>query len=69
MRYLCCGMVVLVVKNPPANAGDLREAGSTLSWKDPLEESMAAHSSILAWRIHREWSLVGYSPWGHMVST
>ena len=25
---------------------------------------MAAHSSILAWRIPRTESLVGYSPWG-----
>ena len=24
---------------------------------------MATHSSILAWRIHGERSLVGYSPW------
>ena len=23
----------------------------SLSWEDPLEESMATHSSILAWRI------------------
>ena len=23
----------------------------SLSWKDPLEKVMAAHSSILAWRI------------------
>ena len=23
----------------------------SLSWEDPLEEEMAAHSSILAWRI------------------
>ena len=23
----------------------------SLGWKDPLEESLAAHSSILAWRI------------------
>ena len=23
----------------------------SLSWKDPLEEGMATHSSILAWRI------------------
>ena len=23
----------------------------SLDWKDPLEESIAAHSSILAWRI------------------
>ena len=25
--------------------------GSILGWEDPLEEGMAIHSSILAWRI------------------
>ena len=37
------------VKDPPA----LREKGEvrSLGWEDPLEEGMAAHSSILAWRI------------------
>ena len=25
----------------------------SLGWEDPLEESMATHSSILAWRIPR----------------
>ena len=25
----------------------------SLGWEDPLEEGMAAHSSILAWRIPR----------------
>ena len=43
--------VVLVVKNPPANAGDIRDVGSVSGWEDPLEEGMAAHSSILAWRV------------------
>ena len=34
---------------------------------DPLEEEMATHSSILAWRI--PWRiLVGYSPQGHKES-
>ena len=32
--------------------------------KDPLEEEVATHSSILAWRIPRQKSLVGYSAWG-----
>ena len=32
----------------PANAGD---AGSVPGWEDPLEEEMAPHYSILAWRI------------------
>ena len=37
----------------------------SLSREDPLEEGMAAHSSILAWRIaSRQRSLAGYSPWG-----
>ena len=42
--------LALVVKNPPANAGDVRDAGS-LGQEDPLEEGMATHSSFLAWRI------------------
>ena len=33
-----------VVKNPPANAGDL-------GWEAPLEKEMATHSSILAWNM------------------
>ena len=43
--------VALVVKNLPANAGDIRDAGSIPRSEDPLEEGMATHSSILAWRI------------------
>ena len=43
--------VVLVVKNPPVNAGDTRDRGLILVWKGPLEEGMATHSSILAWDI------------------
>ena len=37
-----------MVKNLPANAG---EAHSILGWEDPLEEEMATHPGILAWRI------------------
>ena len=44
-------MVTLVVKTLSANAGALREAGSILGQEDPLEEEMATHSSILAYRI------------------
>ena len=32
--------------------------------EDPLEEEMAPHSSILAWKSHGQRSLAGYSPWG-----
>ena len=40
-----------MVKNPPA-VKEMQEIWvRSLGWKDPLEESMAAHSSILAWRV------------------
>ena len=41
-------LVAQLVKNLPA----MRETWVRfLSWEDPLEEGMAIHSSILAWRI------------------
>ena len=43
--------MVLAVKNTPAKAGVVRDAGSMLGQEDPLEEGMAPHSSTLAWRI------------------
>ena len=42
-----------MVKNPPAHAGDVRDAGPSLGGEDPLEEGIAAHSSILAWAVPR----------------
>ena len=43
--------MVLVVKNPPAKAGDVIEVARYLGREDPLEKGMVTHSSILAWRI------------------
>ena len=43
--------MVLVVKNPHANAGDLRDVGSNTLVFLPGE-------------FHGQRSLVGYSPWG-----
>ena len=40
----------------------------SLGREDPLEKEMATHSSTLAWRIHGQRSLVGYSPQGHKES-
>ena len=37
-----------MVKNPPAMWETWVQS---LGWKDPLEEGMVTHSSILAWRI------------------
>ena len=48
---LQASQVVLVVKNLPAHAGDARGVDLIPGWEDALESEMAAHSSILAWRI------------------
>lgn len=52
-----------MVKNPPAKAGDARDAGLIPGSEKPLEEEMATHSSTLAWE----------SPWteepGRLQST
>ena len=40
-----------MVKNPP----EMQKAWvRSLGWEDPLEESMATHSSILAWSIPKD---------------
>ena len=59
----------IVVKNPPANAGDVQETWvQSLDQEDPLEKETATHSSVPAWEIPEQRSLVGYSPWGHKES-
>ena len=45
--------VAPVVKKPPANAGDIKDAGSIPGSGRPLEEGKATHSSIASWRIPR----------------
>ena len=37
-----------MVKNPPANTGNVKDVGSILGSGRSLEEGMAIHSSILA---------------------
>ena len=57
-------LVVQTVKNLPA----VQEAWiQSLGWEDPLEKGMATHSSILAWRICGQRSLVGYTTWSCRV--
>ena len=43
--------MVLVVKNLPVNAGDIRDMGWIPGLGRSLDEEVAPHSSILAWRI------------------
>ena len=48
LQYSWASLVAQTVKNPPA----MQETWvQSLGWEDLLEEGMAAHSSILAWRI------------------
>ena len=48
LQYSWAFLVAQTVKNPPA----LQETPvPSLGCKDPLEEGMATHSSILTWRI------------------
>ena len=53
--------VAQLVKNLPA----VQESWvRSLEWEDPLEEGMATHSSILAWRIPRTEELGGLQSMG-----
>ena len=47
-QYSLASLVPQMVKNPPATWETWVQS---LDWEDPLEEGMAIHSSILAWRI------------------
>ena len=50
LQYSWTFLVAQTVKNPPA----MRETWiQSLGWEDPLEEGMATHTSILAWKIPR----------------
>ena len=64
MNIICtqASLVAQSVNNLPA----VQESWvRSLGREDPLEKEMATHSSILAWEIHGQKSLVGCSPWGH----
>ena len=43
--------MALTIKNPPANAGSIRDSVRSVVREDPLEEGVTTHSSVLAWRI------------------
>ena len=56
--------VELVVKNPPANAGDIRDVGSIPQLGRSQEEGMATCSSILAGESHGQRNPASYNSWG-----
>ena len=48
LQYYRTSLIAQLVKNLPA----MQETWvHSLDWEDPLEKEMAAHSSILAWKI------------------
>ena len=53
-----------MVKNPPANVGDMRDTGSIPGWGRSLEKEMATTPVFLPGKFHGQKSLAGYSPWG-----
>ena len=61
--------VVLVVKNPPTNAGDARYTASILgSGRSPGEGNDKPLQYSCLENPHGQRSLVGYSPWKHKES-
>ena len=50
-EFFWASQMALVLKNPPASRRCKETWVQSLDWEDPLEEGMATHLSILAWRI------------------
>ena len=58
--------VALVVKNPPANAGDVRDTGLIPGLgNSPWRRKRQPTPVFLPEESHGQRSLVGYSSWGH----
>ena len=60
--------VALVVKNPPANAGDRRCGFDSWVGKIPWRWARQPTPVFLPGESHGQRSLTGYSPWGHKES-
>ena len=58
--------MALAVKNPPANAGDVRDCRFD-PWvrKIPWRRAWQPTPVFLAGEFYGQRTLVGYSPWGH----
>ena len=58
-RLPWASLVAQMGKNLPPMQGTWVQS---LGWEDPMEEGMAAHSSILPGEFHGQRRLAGYSP-------
>ena len=67
ISHLGASQVTLVVKSPPANAGDLRDTGSIPgSGRSPGGEHGHSLQYPCLENPHGQRNLVGYSPWGRI---
>jgi len=57
--------VVLVVKNPPASAGDMRHGFDSWVRKTLWSRTWLPTPVFLPGKFHGQRSLVRYSPWAH----
>ena len=60
--------MVLVVKNPSANAGDARDSGLIPGFGRSPGVGNDTTPLFLPGKFHGQRSLAGYSPWGHKES-
>ena len=56
--------MVLVIKNLPANAEDVRAVSSVPGWEDPGSKIWQSVPVFLPGKFHGQRRLVGYSSWG-----
>ena len=64
-HYVRASHVALVVKSPPANAGDTRNGLHPWVGKTPWRRKWHSTSVSLPGKLHGQRSLVGHSPRGH----
>ena len=68
MYTMGASQVTLEVKNPPANAGDMRCTFDPWLGTIPLRRAWQLTPVFLPGESHGHRSLVGFSPWGHEES-
>ena len=63
VSYVSCICEQVGGSNSKDSACNEETGAQSLDWEDHLEKETATHSSIFAWTIHGQRSLVCYSPW------
>ena len=69
MEILTCTVWITLVAQTAKRLSAMQKTQvRSLGWEDPLEKEMAAHSSILAWKIPWVSEPCSYRPWGRKES-